>query len=122
MKLLIADDSAYLRKSLIRLISTLKGIQIVGEASDVQEAIEKTKSLNPDILILDLKIPGGSGFDVLKAIRNDERNLTVIVLTNYISQQFRRKSFDEGADFFFDKSTEFDKVLDVIRDLGCVQK
>ena len=115
LKILIADDSDQVRRSLSRLISTFKGVEIVGEAIDGKQAIDKTRSLKPDILILDMKMPNGSGLDVLHEIAPDKENLRVIVLTNYANEQFRNESLKAGADYFFDKSTEFEKVFDVIK-------
>ena len=115
LKILIADDSEQVRKSLSRLLSILKGIEIIGEAVDGRQAIDKTRKLKPDILILDMKMPNGSGLDVLHEIAPDKENLKVIMLTNYANEQFRNESLKAGADYFFDKSTEFEKVFDVIK-------
>jgi len=115
LKILIADDSEQVRKSLSRLLSILRGVEIIGEAVDGQQAIDKTRKLKPDILILDMKMPNGSGLDVLHEIAPDKENLRVIMLTNYANEQFRNESLKAGADYFFDKSTEFEKVFDVIK-------
>ena len=115
LKILIADDSEQVRKSLSRLLSILRGIEIIGEAVDGRQAIDKTRKLKPDFLILDMKMPNGSGLDVLHEIAPDKENLKVIMLTNYANEQFRNESLKAGADYFFDKSTEFEKVFDVIK-------
>ncbi len=115
LKILIADDSEQVRKSLSRLLSILTGVEIIGEAVDGRQAIDKTRKLKPDILILDMKMPNGSGLDVLHEIAPDKENLKVIMLTNYANEQFRNESLKAGADYFFDKSTEFEKVFDVIK-------
>ena len=115
LKILIADDSEQVRKSLSRLLSILRGIEIIGEAVDGRQAIDKTRKLKPDILILDMKMPNGSGLDVLHEIAPDKEKLRVIMLTNYANEQFRNESLKAGADYFFDKSTEFEKVFDVIK-------
>ena len=62
-------------------------------------------------------MPGGSGIDVLREIKQNNQTPLVIVLTNYPYPQYRRKCMDAGADFFFDKSTEFDKVTEVLKQL-----
>jgi DNA-binding NarL/FixJ family response regulator len=63
-------------------------------------------------------MPGGSGIDVLSKIKKDRSAPMVIVLTNYPYPQYRKKCMDCGADFFFDKSTEFGKVIEVIESMA----
>ncbi len=67
------------------------------------------------MVILDIRMSDGSGIDVLPEIKKGNQSPLVIVLTNYPYPQYRRKCIEAGADFFFDKSTEFDKVTEVLR-------
>ena len=60
-------------------------------------------------------MPNGSGIDVLKHIKKDNPDLIAIMLTNYPYPQYRKRSIERGADFFFDKSTEFEMVLEVLK-------
>jgi DNA-binding NarL/FixJ family response regulator len=113
MKILIVDNFPQIRGSLRNLLSTLNNVEIIGEAQDVPGAINLVKKLQPDIVILDINIPGGSGFDVLKELK--KKAALAIVLTSYSSPPFRQKAQKEGAEFFFDKSTEFEKVVEVIK-------
>jgi Response regulator containing a CheY-like receiver domain and an HTH DNA-binding domain len=62
-------------------------------------------------------MPGGSGVDVLKYIKKEQPSTVVIILTNYPYPQYRQECMDEGANFFFDKSIELAKVIDVCRGL-----
>ncbi len=117
MNLVISDDSPVVRVRLSHMIGELKNVNIVGEAENVQKSIEIIEELKPDIVILDISMPGGSGLDVLKNIREKFLHTTVIILTNYSFPQYRKICMDSGADYFFDKSNEFDKVVDVLKDL-----
>ena len=117
MKVFIADDSQVLRERLDEMLSELPGIEIMGYAQDVPEAITSIKKLNPDVVILDIRMPGGSGVDVLQDIKKKKNTPIVIVLTNYPYPQYRKKCMDLGADFFFDKSAEFEKVTKVFKQL-----
>ena len=117
MKVLIVDDSEIIRKHLIQMLSDLKEIEIVGEAKDVSGAINSFRKHRPDAVILDIRLPGGSGINVLEKIKNDSSNPIVIMLTNYPYPQYRKKCEELGADFFFDKATEFEKVIDVFKKL-----
>lgn len=114
MKIFIADDSAIVRERLIEIISELKGIDIIGQAGDVAEALESIRNLRPDAVILDIQMPNGSGIDVLENIKKEVPAPLVIILTNYPYPQYQKKCMDAGADFFFDKSTEFEKVMKVL--------
>ncbi len=118
MKVLIVDDSTIIRERLRAILSKITEMQNINYAEDVPEAISSVQKLDPDVVILDIRMPGGSGMDVLREIKKNDQTPLVIVLTNYPYPQYRRKYIDAGADFFFDKSTEFDKVTVVLRRLS----
>ena len=117
MKVLIVDDSELMRKRLSEMISQVEGVEIVGKAERSQEAIEAIQKLKPNVVILDIKMPGGSGIGVLEHIKKNNTNTKVIMFTNYPYPQYRKKCMDLGADYFFDKSTEFEEVVEVLRGL-----
>jgi len=116
MKVFIADDSSEVRERIRMLLSELKEVEMIGEANNVQEAIENIRQQGPDVVILDIRMPGGSGIDVLREIVKKGRAPVVIMLTNYPHRQYKKKCMDAGADFFFDKSREFEKVVEVLND------
>ncbi len=121
VKVLIVDDSEILRDRLIAMLSEIVEPENISQAKDVPDAINSFRKLNPDVVILDIRMPGGSGIDVLKEIKGNRRPPVAIILTNYPYAQYREKCIEAGADFFFDKSTEFDKVTEVFRQLIQVQ-
>jgi DNA-binding NarL/FixJ family response regulator len=114
MKVFIADDSALMRERLVAMLSELPGLDIVGQARNGVEALDSIQKLTPDAVILDIRMPGRNGIDVLKQIKEDETPPLVIMLTNYPYPQYRDKCLKAGADFFFDKATDFEKLLDVL--------
>ena len=114
MRILIADDSAVVRARLISLLADLRGIEVVGQAEDAIEARNLAEKLRPDVAILDLRMPKGSGADVLYDIKKLHPTPKVIMLTNYPHPENRKKCMDGGADYFFDKSNEFQKVVSVL--------
>ena len=117
MRLLIADDSAAVRERMKTMLSGVQGIEIVGQARDAQEAIASTLELEPDVVILDIRMPMGSGIEVLRTIKQHNHAPVVIMLTNYPYPQYRKKCMNAGADFFFDKSSEFHKVAEVLEQM-----
>jgi DNA-binding NarL/FixJ family response regulator len=110
IKVFIADDSLIVREHLVTMLEELAGIKVVGQAENVAEAISAIRILQPDVVILDIRMPGGSGIDVLQTIKQDEVAPMVIILTNYPYPAYRQKCLQAGADFFLDKSTEFDQI------------
>lgn len=111
MKVFIADDSSVVVEHLADLLEEgVPGAQLVGQAGDVPEAVRGIQKVKPDALILDLQMPGGSGLDVLRAIRTDHPRLCVLICTNYPYPQYREECLTAGANFFLDKSTEFEKI------------
>src|SRR2546423_15276142 len=83
------------------------------------EAIAAIEELKPDFVVLDISLPGGNGMQVLERIKTSNPALRVIMLTNFAFEQYRRRCAELGADYFFDKSNEFDKVLEVLRSEPC---
>ncbi|HKX62841.1 MAG TPA: response regulator transcription factor [Verrucomicrobiae bacterium] len=116
-RVFIVDDSPVVRDRLIHLIDEVPQIEIVGQADIAFEAIQSIRRLRPWAVILDISMPGGSGMYVLETIRKERPRPTVIMLTNFTTDQYRRKCLQLGADFFFDKSCEFEKVTEVLRQL-----
>lgn len=118
MKLVIADDSAIIRRHLISLIQDNERIDYIGEAKDAPEAVEQVRSLNPEVVILDVRMPGGGGIGALEHIKQTHPNTDIIVLTNYPYPQYKQKCLNAGATYFLDKSSEFDKIHDVLDEIA----
>jgi DNA-binding NarL/FixJ family response regulator len=118
MKVFIADDSAAFRKSIIALISDLQIIERIGQAGNVQDAINNIQEFGPDVVILDIRMPGGNGIDVLRKIGKTNQLPVFIMLTNYACSRYREKCMNAGADFFLDKSNEFEKLAGILSDIS----
>jgi DNA-binding NarL/FixJ family response regulator len=104
-------------------VSRFPEIRVVDEVTDAPQAVESISRHKPDIVILDIQMPGGNGIDVLEAIKKNKPTPFVIMFTNYPYPQYRRKCMEAGADFFFDKSLEFDALTNTLKNLifhfGC---
>ena len=114
---MIADDSAEIRQMLVRLCAFFPHVEIVGEAEDGRAALAAVRKLKPDVITLDIRMPKMSGIEVLKAIRAERHACVVIVLTGMADEIYRQKCLELGANYFFEKATEFEKVGDVLRAL-----
>jgi DNA-binding NarL/FixJ family response regulator len=118
VKLIIADDSDVLRNSLSQMISEIKGIEIVGEAADARIALERVERLKPDVVILDIRMPGMDGIAALESLKKKANPPIVIIFTNYPYLQYRKRCLDAGADYFFYKATEFGMLIDLLKKLA----
>ena len=118
MKVLVVDDSEIVRERLKEMLSEVVEGEGISQAKDTPEAIEMLCKLNPEVVILDIEMPGRSGIDLLREIKKSKQTPLAIVLTNQSSPQFRKMCIKAGADFFFDKSNEFDKVAQLLKQLS----
>lgn len=118
LSVVIVDDSLVIRRRLAAMIADLVGVEVIGEASSAQEGLELTEDLNPDVVIVDIRMPGRSGIGMLEDMKSLETVPTIIVLTNYPYVAYRRRCLELGADHFFDKSTQFERVLEVLRGMS----
>jgi DNA-binding NarL/FixJ family response regulator len=96
------------------MLGGLPDVDIVGHASGVREAIDGIAQTRPEVVILDLKLGQGSGFDVLSAVHEREPRIDFYMLSNFASEPYRRHAERLGALGFFDKTTEFERVRDAV--------
>jgi DNA-binding NarL/FixJ family response regulator len=115
----IVEDSEAVKERLIESVEDIPHARVIGSAVGVAEALEGMRALRPRVLILDIQLRGGSGFRLLKMMRaaGMSRPETIIVVTNYPSDDYRTASRECGADHFFDKASEFHKVREVLLDM-----
>ena len=114
---MIADDSAPMRKRLVALLGNIGNVEVVSQAEDAVEAIAGVRRLKPDVVILDIRMPGGGGLGVLDSLRREKPGPMVIMLTDYPFAQYRRKCLETGANFFFDKAAEFYRIPEAFEQL-----
>jgi len=110
----ILDDSTVVRERLVSMLSELPSVDVVAQSTLPFEAISAIRNLRPDVAILDISMPGGSGVEVLQTIKSENPAPLAIMLTNFAHDQCREQCLRLGADYFFDKSTEFEKILTVL--------
>jgi len=117
VKVLIVDDSILVQQRLVDMLAEIDGIEVVGKAKGESEALSEAIELVPDVVILDIRLREGNGINLLQKIKNDSANTVVIIITSYPYPQYRNRCAAAGADFFFSKSTEFDKIPEVLKRL-----
>jgi len=113
-KLIVAEDHAILREGLKMLLSIKPDLQIVDEASDGLEAVQKTTLLKPDLLIMDLGMPKMNGIEAIKEIRGINTNIKIVVLTAHESEEYIEAAFEAGADGYVLKDSTHSELLSAI--------
>ena len=115
MKILIVDDLKLIRDLIRTMVSRLPFISAIEEAEDVPQALLAADRLQPDVVTLDMQLPGGTGLDVLHAIKQADRVPAVIVVTNQADPQTRRACVAAGASFFLDKSLDMERLPAILK-------
>lgn len=118
MRVYLVEDSPAVARCLERMITELCSSEVIGCAGEARPAIAEIERLEPDVIVVDLSLREGNGFDVLEAAGYLPVQPLTIVLTNFPTAQYREAARALGAHYFFDKSTEFEQVVEVIGDLG----
>jgi two-component system chemotaxis response regulator CheY len=114
-RIYIVDDSVKLRKTLCELLSDVDSVQVIGQAGDAGEALDDIRVLKPDAVLLDIRLPGKNGIQLLGEIKELQPDITVVIMTNYDYPQYRQQSIRAGADHFFNKTREFENIIEVLK-------
>jgi DNA-binding NarL/FixJ family response regulator len=114
MKVFVVEDSAPVRERLIEMIREVEDMDVVGEADTCAAALTGIAASRPDVAIFDVHLPDGSGIEALAAVKKGLANLRGIVLTNYPSPRHMAAAADAGADYFLDKSAEFERIPEIL--------
>lgn len=115
IKVLVADDQNLFREMLIGLLSKETDIEIVGEARNGKEAIQKTRELRPDVLLVDINMPELNGINVTDVVKKEFEKTKVVVLTGYSQEDYIFEALRRGASGFLSKDISADKVKEAIR-------
>jgi DNA-binding NarL/FixJ family response regulator len=113
-KVFLVEDSPLVLARLKAMLASVPGAALVGEAQDVQQAIGGILAARPDLVLLDLSLAHGSGFQVLDAVHRAEPAIDFYMLSNFATEPYRRHAARLGALGFFDKSTDMERVREVV--------
>jgi two-component system, NarL family, response regulator DesR len=104
MRILLADDNALVRRGVIRILSDEPGWEICGEASSGTEVLEKSRELQPDVAILDIRMPGLSGLEAARLLRKEFPALKIIIMSQFNPSELLPRAQESGADACVDKA------------------
>lgn len=114
-RLLIVDDHAVVRKGILMFLSTDPSIQIIGEAEDGHKAVSIAKSFQPDVILIDLVMPGGNGLKAITELKNCCPHIKIIVLTTFSDEIKFRAALEAGADGYLLKDADGEALLQAIQ-------
>ncbi len=115
IKLLLADDHRVVREGLSAILETKEEIQIVGEATDGGEAVEQARQLLPDVILMDMRMPGMTGVEATRIIKREMPHIGIIALTMYDDQQHIFDFVRAGATGYLLKDSDSTEILAAIR-------
>jgi len=115
IRVLIVDDHIVVRQGLRSMLADARDVEVVGEAANAIDAIKRITELSPDVLLLDIRMPGMDGIRLLRDLRHRVPELKVIILTNYADEQFLLGAFQAGAYGYLLKNVGRSELLDALR-------
>jgi YesN/AraC family two-component response regulator len=117
MKILVADDSSLLRERIKSLIQNISNESVVYEAENGADALSIIRQKQPDLAILDIRMPEMTGIEVLKKVRELKMDTKVCILTNYAYPIYKRRCIEAGADFFLRKTEDFEEIEIIVSNM-----
>jgi DNA-binding NarL/FixJ family response regulator len=114
VRVLLADDHELVRAGVRKVLENSPGIEVVGEASRGDETLAKLAELEPDVLLLDLNMPGGDGFEVLRTARDTAGGTRIVVLSLHVQAEYVSRAVREGADGYLSKDLAAQELPDAI--------
>ena len=121
LKILIVDDHDIVRKGLAMLVSRQEDLSVVAEAGTVAEAVEKARESVPDVVVMDIRLPDGSGLEACREIRDENPDIKVLMLTSYSDEEAVMGSIMAGASGYLLKEIRSQEIVDAIRLVGTGQ-
>src|SRR5437762_2960170 len=121
IRLLIVDDHKVVRLGLSTLLSRHAGIEVVGEVGTVAAAVEQTARLLPDVVLMDVRLPDGDGFEACRQIRKSQFETRVLFLTSFADEKIVLESIDAGGDGYLLKEIDEENLVRAIRNVAAGQ-
>ncbi len=116
-RVFLADDSCLIRSRVATLLGD-HAIEVVGEGASPQACIEGILASHPQVVVLDVQLEGGTGLQVLRAVRAAAPDIAFVVFSNNAGPAYRKRYLGEGAAVFLDKSTDFEQLPGTIASVG----
>ena len=121
LKILIVDDHDIVRRGLAMLVSRQEDLFVVAEAGTVAEAVEKAREAVPDVVVMDIRLPDGSGIEACRDIRDENADVKVLMLTSYSDEEAVMGSIMAGTSGYLLKEIRSQEIVEAIRRVGAGQ-
>jgi DNA-binding NarL/FixJ family response regulator len=115
INLLLVDDHAVLRDGLKTIIESEDDINVIGEAVSGSDALNKVRELTPDIILMDINLPGMNGVEVTRILKQQYPHIKVLILTMHSHEEYFMSAIKEGADGYLLKDAPSDQVVEAVR-------
>lgn len=115
MRVLVVDDHEIVRRGVVDVVDADPALTVVAEAGTVLDAVRRAAAVRPDVAIIDLKLPDGTGIDVVRALREDQPQIRCVVLTSFDDDEAVEAALAAGASAFVLKSVRGTEIADVVR-------
>jgi two-component system nitrate/nitrite response regulator NarL len=115
IKILIVDDHEVVRDGLKNILLSLNNVAIAGEAANGEDAISFYDSLKPDLVIMDISMPGMNGIEATRIIKENDPNAKILILTMHDNQEYLNQIIRSGAKGFVLKNTDKEELLDAVK-------
>jgi DNA-binding NarL/FixJ family response regulator len=110
----LVEDSPLVSERLLEMLEGVPGVRLAGHATRADDAIRDILAAHPDVVVLDIRLAQGTGFDVLRALHDRAPEIEVYMLSSFASDPYRQLAARLGARGFFDKASEFTRVRDAV--------
>lgn len=114
IKVLVADDHQLFREGLINLLQTADDIEVIGQAENGQDAIDKVEQLNPDVLLIDIAMKGMNGIEATKVLKEKKPDLKIIAVSMHSDKQYVKGMLEAGADGYLLKNCTYRQLTDAV--------
>jgi NarL family two-component system response regulator YdfI len=115
IRILVADDHLIIRQGLRLILETEEGFQMVGEAADGAEAVNLCSELKPDVVLMDLRMPGMDGLSAIERLRTEQPSIAVVILTTFNEDDLMMRGLRLGAKGYLLKDTDRETLFNTIR-------
>lgn len=115
IRVMVVDDHLVVRQGLRSMLAGTDDVEVVGEASSGQEAMKQAAALHPDVILLDIRMPGLDGLKLISLFKRNFPDLKIIILTQFDDEQFLLEAFKAGAYAYFLKNVGREELLEAIR-------